>query len=189
MFGWPMGPAYLSDVVGIDTADHCTVVMADGFPSRMARNESSAIAQLAKAERYGQKNGKGFYVYGTDKKGKPTKEADPETYKLIGAEPGKQADKDEVIARCMIPMVNEVVRCLEEGIIGSAAEADIALLYGLGFPPFRGGPFRYLETVGIENFVKLADKYAHLGEIYQVTDGMREMAKAGKSYFDTTSAK
>jgi len=189
MFGWPMGPAYLSDVVGIDTADHCTVVMADGFPSRMARNESSAIAQLAKAERYGQKNGKGFYVYGTDKKGKPTKEADPETYKLIGSEPGKQADKDEVIARCMIPMVNEVVRCLEEGIIGSAAEADIALLYGLGFPPFRGGPFRYLETVGIENFVKLADKYAHLGEIYQVTDGMREMAKAGKSYFDTTSAK
>lgn len=94
-----------------------------------------------------------------------------------------------MIARCMIPMVNEVVRCLEEDIVGSAAEADMALLYGLGFPPFRGGPFRYLETVGIDNFIQLADKYAHLGEIYQVTDGMREMAKAGKSYFDTTSAK
>ena len=188
-FGWPMGPAYLSDVVGIDTADHCTVVMEDGFPTRMKRDTSSAIAKLAAAERYGQKNGKGFYVYGTDKKGKPTKEADPATYELLGCEQGKKLDADEVIARCMIPMVNEVVRCLEEDIVGSAAEADMALLYGLGFPPFRGGPFRYLETVGIDNFIQLADKYAHLGEIYQVTDGMREMAKAGKSYFDTTSAK
>lgn len=67
-FGWPMGPAYLSDVVGIDTADHCTVVMADGFPSRMPRDTSSAIAKLAAAERYGQKNGKGFYNYGVDKR-------------------------------------------------------------------------------------------------------------------------
>ncbi|MEL7798001.1 MAG: fatty acid oxidation complex subunit alpha FadB [Idiomarinaceae bacterium] len=188
-FGWPMGPAYLSDVVGIDTADHCTVVMEAGFPTRMKRDESSAIAKLAAAERYGQKNGKGFYVYGTDKKGKPTKEADPATYELLGCEQGKKLDADEVIARCMIPMVNEVVRCLEEDIVGSAAEADMALLYGLGFPPFRGGPFRYLETLGMDNFIQLADKYAHLGEIYQVTDGMRKMAKAGKSYFDTTSAK
>ncbi|WP_286963243.1 3-hydroxyacyl-CoA dehydrogenase family protein, partial [Idiomarina sp. UBA3992] len=172
-----------------DTADHCTVVMEAGFPTRMKRDESSAIAKLAAAERYGQKNGKGFYVYGTDKKGKPTKEADPATYELLGCEQGKKLDADEVIARCMIPMVNEVVRCLEEDIVGSAAEADMALLYGLGFPPFRGGPFRYLETLGMDNFIQLADKYAHLGEIYQVTDGMREMAKAGKSYFDTTSAK
>ena len=86
-------------------------------------------------------------------------------------------------------MVNEVVRCLEEDIVGSAAEADMALFYGLGFPPFRAGPIRYSETLGMDNFIQLADKYAHLGEIYQVTDGMREMAKAGKSYFDTTSAK
>ncbi|WP_404400893.1 fatty acid oxidation complex subunit alpha FadB [Idiomarina seosinensis] len=188
-FGWPMGPAYLSDVVGIDTADHCTVVMEEGFPTRMKRDTSSAIAQLAEAERYGQKNGKGFYVYGTDKKGKPTKQPAEEAYQLTGSEQGKTLDADEVIARCMIPMVNEAVRCLEEDIVGSAAEADIALLYGLGFPPFRGGPFRYLETMGLNNFINLADQYAHLGEIYQVTDGMREMAEAGKSYFETTSAK
>lgn len=96
---------------------------------------------------------------------------------------GKEVSADEIIARTMVPMVNECVRCLEEGIVGSAAECDIALLYGLGFPPFRGGPFRYLETVGLANFVELADKYAHLGEMYQVTDGLREMAKANKSYF------
>jgi 3-hydroxyacyl-CoA dehydrogenase/enoyl-CoA hydratase/3-hydroxybutyryl-CoA epimerase/enoyl-CoA isomerase len=181
-FGWPMGPAYLSDVVGIDTADHCTVVMADGFPSRMPRDTSSAIAKLAAAERYGQKNGKGFYNYGVDKKGRPSKEKAPEVYEMLGIS-GKELSAEEIIARTMVPMVNECVRCLEEGIVGSAAECDIALLFGLGFPPFRGGPFRYLETMGLANFVELADKYAHLGEMYQVTDGLREMAKANKSYF------
>jgi 3-hydroxyacyl-CoA dehydrogenase/enoyl-CoA hydratase/3-hydroxybutyryl-CoA epimerase/enoyl-CoA isomerase len=180
-FGWPMGPAYLSDVVGIDTADHCTVVMAEGFPSRMPRDTSSAIAKLAAAERFGQKNGKGFYNYGVDKKGRPAKEKAPEVYEMLSIG-DKQLDADEIIARCMVPMVNECVRCLEEGIVASAAECDMALLYGLGFPPFRGGPFRYLETVGLDKFIALADKYAHLGEMYQVTDGLRDMAKSGKSY-------
>ena len=132
---------------------------------------------------YGQKNGKGFYVYGTDKKGKPTKEADPATYELLGCEQGKKLDADEVIARCMIPMVNEVVRCLEEDIVGSAAEADMALLYGLGFPPFRGGALRYIDSIGMEEFCKIADKYADLGALYTPTEGMREMAKAGKKFF------
>ncbi len=181
-FGWPMGPAYLCDVVGIDTADYATAVMADGFPTRMPRDTNSAIAKLAEAERYGQKNGKGFCNFGVDKRGRPTKEKAPEVYELLNIG-DKQLDAEEIIARTMIPMVNECVRCLEDGIVGSAAECDIALLYGLGFPPFRGGPFRYLETMGLAKFVELADKYAHLGEMYQVTDGLREMAKANKSYF------
>lgn len=182
-FGWPMGPAYLSDVVGIDTSDHATHVMAEGFPSRMPRDENGAIAKLAAANRYGQKNGKGFYEYSTDKRGRPVKNVNPDVYEIIGAKNG-QADSDEIIARCMIPLINEVVRCYEDGIIASAEEADIALLYGLGFPPFRGGAFRYLETLGLKTFVELADKYAHLGEMYQVTDGLREKAAAGESYFN-----
>lgn len=183
-FGWPMGPAYLCDVVGLDTADHATNVMAEGYPSRMPREEQGAIAQLAKAERYGQKNGKGFYIYSTDKKGRPQKDVDPKVYDIIG-EKKHSAEKDEIIARCMIPMVNEVVRCLEEGIVDSPEEADMALLYGIGFPPFRGGAFRYLETLGLDKFVELADQYAHLGEIYQVTDGLREKAKNGDTYLNS----
>lgn len=181
-FGWPMGPAYLSDVVGIDTSDHATHVMAEGFPSRMPRDENGAIAKLAAAERYGQKNGKGFYEYSTDKRGRPQKVVDESVYDIIGKKT-ESADADEIIARCMVPMINEVVRCYEDGIIGSAEEADIALLYGIGFPPFRGGAFRYLETMGLKQFVELADKYAHLGEMYQVTDGLRAKAEAGESYF------
>lgn len=181
-FGWPMGPAYLCDVVGLDTADHATHVMAAGFPSRMARDENGAIAQLAKNERYGQKNGKGFYEYTVDKKGRPKKVVNPDVYGIIGKKEAS-AEKDEIIARCMIPMVNEMIRCLEEGIVDSAEEADIALIYGLGFPPFRGGAFRYLETVGLKKFIELADKFADLGEMYQVTDGLRKKAANGESYF------
>ena len=87
------------------------------------------------------------------------------------------------MARCMIPMINEAIRCLEEGIVATAAEADMGLIYGLGFPPFRGGPLRYVDTMGLANFVALADKYADLGEIYQVTDKTRAMAQSGQVFY------
>lgn len=184
-FGWPMGPAYLLDVVGMDTADHAAGVMAEGIPERMAKLENDPVTLLYEAKRLGQKNGKGFYNFGTDKRGRPSKEAAEEAYSLINANSAetKAFDKEEIIARLMIPMANEAIRCLEEGIVASAAEADMALLYGLGFPPFRGGIFRYIETLGLGQFVALADKYAHLGPIYQISDGVRQMAAEGKSYF------
>lgn len=182
IFGWPMGPAYLLDVVGMDTADHAAGVMAEGIPERMQRIGNDPIQSLYQAGRLGQKNGKGFYDFSVDKRGKPSKAAAAEAYKLINIE-HREFDAEEVIARLMIPMANEAVRCLEEGIVASAAEADMALLYGLGFPPFRGGIFRYMESMGLANFVALADKYAALGPIYQITDGLREMAASGKSYF------
>ena len=186
-FGWPMGPAYLIDVVGIDTGDHCTNVMAEGFPVRMAKLDKDPMTLLYKNDRLGQKNGKGFYDHGKDKRGRPTKvpaEAAYELFSTICTE-RKELSKEDIIARLMIPMVNEVVRCLEEGVVDTAAEADMGLIYGLGFPPFRGGAISYLETLGIENYIAVADKFAHLGEMYQVTDGMREMAKSGQSYFTT----
>jgi len=186
-FGWPMGPAYLLDVVGIDTADHCTGVMSAGFPTRMKKIDNDPVSTLFSNDRFGQKNGKGFYDHGKDKRGRPSKVASAEAYKLLAENCADKKDfsSEEIIARAMIPMVNEVVRCLEEGVVDTAAEADMGLIYGIGFPPFRGGAIRYLETLGLNNFIEMADKFAHLGEIYQVTDGLREMAKSGKSYFTT----
>ncbi|GAA0854346.1 fatty acid oxidation complex subunit alpha FadB [Aliiglaciecola litoralis] len=185
VFGWPMGPAYLLDVVGMDTADHASGVMAEGIPQRMQKIDNDPVTCLYRAERLGQKNGKGFYNFGVDKRGRPSKTPASEAYELFKPHCAQQQDfdKDEIIARLMVPMANEAIRCLEEGIVGSAAEADMALLYGLGFPPFRGGIFRYIETMGLSNFVALADKYAHLGPIYELSDGVREMAASGKSYF------
>ena len=186
-FGWPMGPAYLIDVVGIDTADHCIGVMSAGFPTRMTKVDNDPVSTLYNNERLGQKNSKGFYDHMKDKRGRPKKVAAQTAYDLFSPHCADKKDfsNEETIARLMIPMVNEVVRCLEEGVIASAAEADMGLIYGLGFPPFRGGAIRYLETLGLDNYIAMADKYAHLGEYYQVTDGMREMAKSGKSYFTT----
>jgi 3-hydroxyacyl-CoA dehydrogenase/enoyl-CoA hydratase/3-hydroxybutyryl-CoA epimerase/enoyl-CoA isomerase len=180
-----MGPAYLLDVVGIDTADHASGVMAAGIPERMQKIENDPVSLMYNANRLGQKNGAGFYDHGKDKRGRPMKTPAQVAIDMIAehAAPTKTFDADEVIARLMIPMANESIRCLEEGIVASAAEADMALLYGIGFPPFRGGIFRYIETMGLQNFVDLADKYAHLGPIYQISDGVREMAATGKSYF------
>ena len=186
-FGWPMGPAYLLDVVGVDTADHCTGVMSAGFPTRMNKIDNDPVSTLYANERFGQKNGKGFYDHMKDKRGRPMKVPAPVAYELLAPHCADKKDftTEEIIARMMIPMVNEVVRCLEEGVVDTAAEADMGLIYGIGFPPFRGGAIRYLETLGLDNFIAMADKYADLGEIYHVTDGLREMAKSGKSYFTT----
>ena len=184
-FGFPMGPAYLMDVVGIDTGKHANDVMAEGFPERMKADFTSAMDVLYENGFYGQKNNKGFYTYVEDKKGKPKKVFDESILELLAPVLGEARDFDaeEIIARCMIPMCNEVVRCLEEGIVDTAAEADMALVFGVGFPPFRGGALRYIDTVGLANFVELADKYKDISPLYHVTDKMREMAANGESYF------
>jgi 3-hydroxyacyl-CoA dehydrogenase/enoyl-CoA hydratase/3-hydroxybutyryl-CoA epimerase/enoyl-CoA isomerase len=184
-FGFPMGPAYLMDVVGIDTGKHANEVMAEGFPERMKADFTSAMDVLYENGFYGQKNNKGFYTYVEDKKGKPKKVFDESVLELLAPVLGEARDFDaeEIIARCMIPMCNEVVRCLEEGIVDTAAEADMALVFGVGFPPFRGGALRYIDTVGLANFVELADKYKDISPLYHVTDKMREMAANGESYF------
>ncbi|MGL4978883.1 MAG: fatty acid oxidation complex subunit alpha FadB [Plesiomonas sp.] len=184
-FGWPMGPAYLLDVVGMDTAHHAQAVMAAGFPQRMNKDYRDAVDVMFTEQRFGQKSGKGFYLYSQDAKGKPKKVADAVTATLLAPVCAKTRDftADQIIARLMIPMINEVIRCLEEGIIASPAEADMALVYGLGFPPFRGGACRYLDSLGSRNYVALADSLAELGALYQVPAGLREKAATNDTYY------
>ncbi|MGL1088025.1 fatty acid oxidation complex subunit alpha FadB [Vibrio vulnificus] len=184
-FGWPMGPAYLLDVVGIDTAHHAQAVMAQGFPERMGKQGRDAIDALFEANKYGQKNGSGFYTYTMDKKGKPKKAFSDEVVPILAPVCATQQafDDQTIIQRMMIPMINEVVLCLQEGIIASAQEADMALVYGLGFPPFRGGVFRYLDSVGIANFVAMAQQHVELGAMYQVPQMLIDMAEKGQTFY------
>lgn len=183
-YGWPMGPAYLLDVVGIDTAHHADAVMAAGFPDRMSHEGSNAIDRMFELERYGQKNNKGFYLYETDRKGKPKKINDEEVDGLLAEVVGeaREFSDDEIIERMMIPLCIETIRCLEDGIVASPAEADMALIYGIGFPPFRGGVFHYLDKIGLAAFNEMAAKYADLGELYNPTPKMIEMAASGEKY-------
>ncbi len=184
-FGWPMGPAYLLDVVGIDTGVHAAGVMAEGFPDRMKPDYKSSTVVMFENKRYGQKNGKGYYSYVPDKKGKPKKVVDQDTYELIRAGVADRCEfaAEEVIARLMLPMVNEVARCLEEGIVATAAEADMALIMGIGFPPFRGGACRYVDQMGIANYIALCEKYAHLGKAYEAPQLLRNMASANTKFY------
>lgn len=184
-FGWPMGPAYLLDVVGIDTAHHAQAVMAQGFPERMAKNGRDVIDAMFEDERYGQKNGIGFYAYALDKKGKPKKNIDEKTNAIIATitDSTQPYTSEQISARMMIPMINEVIRCLDEGIIASPAEADMALVYGLGFPPFKGGVFRYLDSIGLETYLDMATEFEQLSPVYQVPDSIKQKAAAGECYY------
>ncbi|AGQ99557.1 TPA: fatty acid oxidation complex subunit alpha FadB [Vibrio parahaemolyticus] len=184
-FGWPMGPAYLLDVVGIDTAHHAQAVMAEGFPERMGKQGRDAIDALFEANKYGQKNGNGFYSYTIDKKGKPKKTFTEDILPVLAdvCADKQEFDEQTIIQRMMIPMINEVVLCLQEGIIATPQEADMALVYGLGFPPFRGGVFRYLDSVGIAEFVEMAKQHADLGAMYHVPQMLIDMAAKGESFY------
>lgn len=184
-WGWPMGPAYLLDVVGIDTGHHGGEVMAAGFPDRMKYDYETAVDLLYKAERYGQKNGVGFYRYELDRRGKPKKLPDADTAGVIASSVTEKREftDEQIIERMMIPMCIETVRCLEEGIVSGPADADMGLVYGIGFPPFRGGVLHYMDTVGLDNFCKMCEQYAELGPLYQPTDGMKKMAADKKTFF------
>jgi 3-hydroxyacyl-CoA dehydrogenase / enoyl-CoA hydratase / 3-hydroxybutyryl-CoA epimerase / enoyl-CoA isomerase len=189
-FGWPMGPAYLLDVVGMDTALHAGEVMAAGFPERMAHDAKSIIQVMVDNERLGQKNARGFYAYEEDKQGKPKKVSDDAAYALVKqvVQEEKTFSDEEIIARMMVPLCLETVRCLEDGIVETPAEADMALIYGIGFPPFRGGALRYIDAMGISAFVKLADELAEpLGPLYAPTDRLRQMAESGQRFYSAAT--
>ncbi len=184
-FGWPMGPAYLLDVVGIDTAHHADAVMAEGFPDRMSHEGENAIDRIYSEGRFGQKNEKGFYRYELDKRGKPKKINDEAVDDLLKDITGeiKEFSDEEIIERMMIPLCIETVRCIEEKIVASPAEADMALIYGIGFPPFRGGILHYMDQIGLDQFCKMAEKYEQLGPLYHPTEQMKSMAESGAKFF------
>lgn len=184
-WGWPMGPAYLLDVVGIDTAVHAEKVMAEGFPERMGRDFTSCTDVLFEAGRLGQKTGQGFYQYGLDKKGKQVKTSDPKAKEILApvVQGALEISDEDIIARMMIPMATELARCLQEGIVESAAEADMALVYGTGFPPFRGGVFRWIDSLGAAGFIELAKPFAHLSPLYQVPENIQGFASNNQKFY------
>lgn len=184
-WGWPMGPAYLLDVVGIDTAVHAEKVMAEGFPDRMQRNFISCTDALFAAGRLGQKNEKGFYNYELDKKGKPVKVPAAEVAAILkpGITGAVELSDEDIIARMMIPMATELMRCVEEGIVETVAEADMALVYGTGFPPFRGGLFRWIDSMGAQAFSEMAAKFADLGALYAAPESLKAKAANNQKFY------
>ncbi len=184
-FGWPMGPAYLLDVVGIDTAHHASEVMAEAYPDRMSKEFKSATDALYENQLYGQKNNVGFYKYELDKRGKQKKIPDQDAIAIIETIRVNSIDitDEEIIDRMMIPMCMETVRCVEEGIVEHPLDADMGLILGIAFPTFRGGALRYIEETGMQKFCDQAEKYSHINPIYIPTKGLIKMAKKKEAFY------
>lgn len=184
-FGWPMGPAYLLDVVGIDTGVHASKIMADAFPDRMAYSSKTILEVMYENKRFGQKNNLGFYEYEMDKKGKQVKKINPAVYELIRPVIKKQVEvtDEDIIMRMMIPMIVESSRCLEDKIVNTPVEVDMGLLLGLGFPPFRAGALKYADSIGLKKLEEISGKYHSIGHMYEFTPYMKGLAAENKTYY------
>jgi 3-hydroxyacyl-CoA dehydrogenase/enoyl-CoA hydratase/3-hydroxybutyryl-CoA epimerase/enoyl-CoA isomerase len=185
-FGWPMGPAYLIDVVGMDIAQHVVEIVSAGFAPRMDVPFETAIEILLRDGRLGQKNGRGFYKYQNDSKGRPRKEIDSDTERLLAAgQPnGKtRIGEEEIVARMMLPLIFEAARCVEDGIAASPGDVDMCLILGLGLPRYLGGALKYADYLGLKNVVDKADNLAGLSPIYRPSARLRAMAAAGEVFY------
>jgi 3-hydroxyacyl-CoA dehydrogenase/enoyl-CoA hydratase/3-hydroxybutyryl-CoA epimerase len=135
---------------------------------------------VADSGRLGRKNGKGFYTYDNGKRG----EVDPDIYKLIGAKDGASVSKDEMIDRCVLGYINESILCLEDGVIPTPYEGDIGSVFGVGFPPFLGGPFKYVDLCGADDVVKrMRHLESKLGARFAPPKSLVKLADNGGRYF------
>jgi 3-hydroxyacyl-CoA dehydrogenase/enoyl-CoA hydratase/3-hydroxybutyryl-CoA epimerase len=187
-WGWPVGPITLLDEIGIDIAAHVGPIMIEAFGERLA--PPPTMARLLEHDRKGRKNGRGFYLYGpaAKRKGKG-KRVDPSVYVDLGLPvPAARATPpipiEEIQERASLGFVNEAMYCWGESLLRSPRDGDIGAIFGLGFPPFRGGPFRYVDTVGAENVLKKIEGYAErLGKRWAPAPVLAEMAKSGKRFY------
>jgi len=181
--GFPVGPITLLDEVGIDVGTKIAPILAEAFGDRML--PPKLFEKLQEDDRKGKKNKRGFYNYHSKNafsKGK--KEVDPSVYKLLGVTPNSTMSEEDISQRCLLQMVNESVMCLQEGILTSARDGDIGAIFGLGFPPFLGGPFRYVDSVGVDKIVSqlnfLQEKY---GERFKPAKLLVDMAEKGERFY------
>jgi 3-hydroxyacyl-CoA dehydrogenase / enoyl-CoA hydratase / 3-hydroxybutyryl-CoA epimerase / enoyl-CoA isomerase len=184
-FGWPMGPAYLQDVIGMDTSSHVIEFITAGYPQRMRLDFEDVIHMMAGHKRYGQKSGVGFYRYEADPKGRPLKRSSPDTAQLIASvqpQGQKSFAEEEMVERLMLPMIVEAAICLEEGIADSAAEIDMSMVLGVGFPRHWGGPLLYADLVGLDRVIERCGRYAALGGGYVPTQRMGAMARSRERF-------
>ncbi|UAL42451.1 fatty acid oxidation complex subunit alpha FadJ [Shewanella inventionis] len=179
-FGFPVGPMTLLDEVGIDVGGKISPILEKELGERF--KAPAAFDKLLADERKGRKNGKGFYQYGP--KVKKAKLVDESVYKVLDILIASDKEAKDVAERCTVQMLNEAVRCLEEGIIASARDGDIGAIFGIGFPPFLGGPFRYIDTLGAGNLVATLRGYQTLyGERFAPCETLVKMATEGSQFY------
>ncbi|MET2955390.1 fatty acid oxidation complex subunit alpha FadJ [Vibrio harveyi] len=177
-FGFPVGPITLLDEVGVDIGAKIMPILVNELGERFKGPD--VFDTLLNDGRKGRKSGKGFYTY----KGKK-KEVDKSVYKLLNLTPESKLSDNDIALRCVLPMLNEAVRCLDEGIIRSPRDGDIGAIFGIGFPPFLGGPFRYMDQFGLKELVEKMNEFASkYGDRYAPCDGLLTRAGEGRNFYD-----
>ncbi|WP_437590131.1 fatty acid oxidation complex subunit alpha FadJ [Sorangium sp. So ce1000] len=187
-WGWPVGPLALLDEVGIDVAAHVGPIMLEAFGDRLA--PPPTMARLVSDDRRGRKNERGMYLYGAaaKKKGKG-KHADESVYGVLGLPVPKAKDRppvpvDEIQLRCSLQLVNEALHCLGEGILRSPRDGDVGAIFGLGFPPFLGGPFRYVDSLGAAEVLRRIEIYERrFGKRWTPAPALVDAARTGKPFY------
>lgn len=176
-WGFPVGPFTLLDEVGIDVGRKVTQTMVSAFGERMLPPD--AFERVVSDGRLGRKNQKGFYLYGGKKKG-----VDESIYALLEGRTRKRFSPEEVQERLYLQMCNEAALCLQEGIVKSPRDGDVGAVFGLGFPPFRGGPFRWMDTLGSQEVVRRLRIYEErIGHRFRPAQILVDMAKDGRRFY------
>ena len=178
-FGMPVGPLALLDDVGLDVASKGGEVLQAAFPERLKMGGEEA---LVASGRLGRKNGKGFYEYAGGHRRQPSREA----YASLRVEPRKESPLPAGVieARLVLPMINEASFCLEDGVVSDPARLDLAMIFGTGFPPFRGGLLRHADAIGLGRvFSRLDDLAERLGPRFAPSDLIQRLANARRGFY------
>jgi len=173
-WGFPVGPVTLLDEVGLDVAAKAGAAMHEAFGPRFA--PAADLSALVRAGRLGRKNGRGFFRYERGRKAG----IDATVYADLGVTPGSALAETVVVERLAFAMLNEAARVLEEGVVRSPRDGDIGAIFGLGFPPFRGGPFRALDAIGPEKAVAILERLiGDFGERFTPAPLLADVARRG----------
>ncbi len=178
-FGMPMGAFILLDETGIDIAHKVSEILHQGLGERV--KPSRLLALLHQEAYLGKKNGKGFYRY----EGRKRLEPDPAIIRFLPASAEKRLfGPEEIVDRAVLVMIKEAALCLEEKIIDRADLLDAALIFGIGFPPFRGGLLAYADRLGLDVVIKKLEDYAgKYGDRFSPPASLKELAKSGKTFY------
>ncbi len=184
-FGMPMGPFILADVVGIDVGVKVAHSLQEAYGQRMRVADLLEEIYTNHKELLGKKVGKGFYIHGVKA------EINGEIENILSQVRKEKnitpiyISENEIIDRCILTMVNEAAKCLEENVVENARYLDMAMIMGAGFPAFRGGLLRYAENRGIAEVVKkLQELNEKHGARFEVSKLLIEMAESGKKFYN-----
>jgi 3-hydroxyacyl-CoA dehydrogenase/enoyl-CoA hydratase/3-hydroxybutyryl-CoA epimerase len=179
-FGMPMGTCRLMDEVGIDVLVHVGEIMDKGLGARA--KACSLSAKAADKGMLGRKTSKGFYIY--DAQGKQG-EVNPEMLAILPKQ-NKRMEEAEIQKRVFLPMINEAANILKEKIVEKADIVDLGLIFGIGFPPFRGGLLRYADNEGLENIYEAIKNFENTisAERYEVSSLLKDLVDRQQKFYD-----